>query len=49
MVEVAIREGQLKCLRCGHRWNPRTNDVRICPCCKSPYWDKPAKNKKRIK
>lgn len=38
----------LECLRCGHRWLPRVSrqtkdgktDVRICPKCKSPYWDR---------
>lgn len=40
------------CLRCGHRWNPKNVDlvvvkgkncvdIRICPKCKSAYWDKP--------
>ncbi|MBN1823144.1 MAG: hypothetical protein JW803_02370 [Endomicrobiales bacterium] len=29
-----------ECKRCGHRWLPRQAEVRICPKCKSPYWDK---------
>jgi len=29
----------LTCKRCGHRWIPRKEEVRICPKCKSPYWD----------
>jgi len=35
-----------RCLRCGHEWLPRdkTRDPRVCPKCKSPYWDKPRKN-----
>jgi DNA-directed RNA polymerase subunit RPC12/RpoP len=34
-----------ECLRCGHRWIPRTKKTetklppKICPKCKSPYWD----------
>lgn len=32
-----------ECLRCGHRWLPRRKEVRICPKCKSAYWDKPRK------
>ena len=28
------------CQRCGHSWYPRSPEVRICPKCKSPYWDK---------
>jgi hypothetical protein len=41
---MKIRVKQLKCLRCGHKWMPRTDDVRTCPTCKSPYWDKPRGN-----
>lgn len=34
-----------KCYRCGHEWTQREEEKpRICPRCKSPYWDKP-KNK----
>ncbi len=30
------------CHRCGHKWNPRKKEKpKICPKCKSPYWDKP--------
>ncbi len=31
---------QLKCLRCNFEWNPRKKEVRICPRCKSAWWDK---------
>lgn len=31
---------QLDCKRCGHQWYPHQPEVRICPKCKSPYWDK---------
>jgi hypothetical protein len=34
---------KLKCKRCPHEWIPRTDDVRTCPKCRSPYWDKPRK------
>lgn len=33
-----------RCQRCGHEWLPRRNSKnppRVCPHCKSPYWDKP--------
>ena len=30
-----------KCLRCKHVWFPRQAEVRICPKCKSAWWDKP--------
>jgi predicted Zn-ribbon and HTH transcriptional regulator len=34
-----------KCERCGHRWVPRQTKKkpRVCPKCKSPYWDIPRK------
>jgi len=34
-----------KCERCGHKWYPREEREipRVCPKCKSPYWDKPRK------
>ena len=30
------------CLRCGHTWSPRERSrlPRVCPVCKSPYWDR---------
>ena len=29
--------------RCGHEWLPRdrSEKPRVCPKCKSPYWDRP--------
>lgn len=32
-----------RCERCGHEWLPREKDrdPRVCPKCKSPYWDRP--------
>lgn len=34
-----------KCYRCGHAWRPYSldNAPRVCPACKSPYWDRPRK------
>jgi len=32
---------ELECLRCNHKWIPRKRDVRRCPRCGTPYWDKP--------
>lgn len=31
---------KLLCKRCGHEWVPKIVEVRICPKCKSAYWDK---------
>jgi len=30
----------LSCCRCGHNWQPRQTEIRVCPKCKSPYWDR---------
>lgn len=31
-----------RCHRCNHEWLPRGEGVpRVCPKCKSPYWDRP--------
>jgi len=40
MTEVQLSP-QLECLRCHHKWIPRQKEVRICPHCKSAYWDRP--------
>ncbi|MBI3413257.1 MAG: hypothetical protein HY051_04210 [Candidatus Aenigmarchaeota archaeon] len=35
-----------KCERCEHVWLPREgSEPRVCPKCKSPYWDVPKKKK----
>ena len=44
MARVTV-EGYL-CERCSHVWVPRRRTVsepKICPKCKSPYWNKPRK------
>ena len=37
-----------KCYRCSHVWIPRNIEEKpaVCPSCKSPYWDRPKKEKK---
>src|SRR5262249_4828964 len=33
-----------RCERCGHTWVPKsetTGEPRVCPKCKSPYWNRP--------
>ena len=42
-VKVKVTIQKLKCLRCGHEWVPRTDDVRQCPRCKSAFWNVPKK------
>lgn len=36
-----------KCERCEHKWVPRSydNEPRVCPKCKSPYWNLPRKRR----
>lgn len=38
-MKVKVKK-QLKCKRCNHEWNPRQEEITICPRCKSPYWNK---------
>ena len=47
MARVPITVMGYKCERCDHEWIPRDFDVepRVCPKCKSPYWNKPRKEK----
>ena len=35
--------------RCGHEWIPRHKDQepRVCPRCKTPYWNRPRKAAKK--
>ena len=41
-LETITVEG-FRCLRCGHAWVPNdpAKPPRVCPSCKSPYWDLP--------
>ena len=40
-----VKVKKLKCMRCGHVWFPRKPEVRICPNCQSPYWDRERRQK----
>lgn len=44
MAKVQVTLWGWKCERCGHEWLPRQQDApepRVCPKCKSPYWNRP--------
>ncbi len=45
---IDVTKKGFKCERCNHEWIP--NDIKklptVCPKCKSPYWDKPRKERK---
>jgi len=47
-ISMKIKIKKIKCLRCGHEWTPRKTDVRMCPKCKSPYFDKAKIKNKEI-
>jgi len=38
-----VRIWGYRCERCEHEWVPRDKDQepKVCPKCKSPYWDRP--------
>jgi DNA-directed RNA polymerase subunit RPC12/RpoP len=47
MGRVPITIMGYRCERCGHEWVPRgehTEDPRVCPKCRSPWWNKPKKS-----
>ncbi len=42
MAEITLKG--YKCERCGHVWAPREREKpRVCPKCKSAYWDRARK------
>jgi len=37
---------QVECLRCGHKWIPRSFERPfVCSKCKSPRWDRPPRQR----
>ena len=40
---------KINCQRCEHEWVPRKSEIKVCPKCKSPYWNIPRITKKIIK
>lgn len=48
MARVPITVMGYRCERCGHEWVPRgetEQEPRLCPKCKSAYWNEPRKVK----
>lgn len=46
MARVPITVMGFRCERCGHEWIPRSErdqEPRVCPKCKSSYWNLPPK------
>jgi len=46
MAKIQMTVWGFRCERCEHEWIPRDKDEepRVCPKCKSPYWNRPRKN-----
>lgn len=46
MGRVPITVMGYRCERCDHEWIPRDaeQEPRVCPKCKSPYWNRPRKS-----
>lgn len=46
VTEARARVKGCKCERCQHEWQPRwpEREIRVCPSCKSPWWNLPRQN-----
>ena len=47
MSKIPITVMGFRCERCGHEWVPRggiEDEPKVCPSCKSPYWNRPRKS-----
>ena len=45
---MKIKILKITCLKCWHEWTPRNPTVRMCPKCKTLYFDKPKKEEGEI-
>ena len=45
---VEIKLMGFRCERCGHEWVPKdiNKEPKVCPTCKSPYWNVKRKKEK---
>lgn len=43
-----VRLSGFRCERCEHEWLPReaSQEPKVCPKCKSPYWNTPRRHPK---
>ena len=37
---MEIKLTYVECTRCQHKWIPRKVEIKCCPKCHSPYWDR---------
>lgn len=50
LIKMKVKLLTVKCKRCGNEWCPRKFEVRMCPKCKSAWWDlEPQKKFKELK
>ncbi len=51
LVLLAVRVvREVRCLRCGNRWFPRSPDPpKVCWRCKSPSWNEPRLTERQLK
>jgi len=48
MPKITMKVPGYECLRCGHKWLARLagrSEPKICPRCKSAYWNEPRHRK----
>ena len=49
-MKIQVKVEKYVCERCKHIWESRIKTIpKYCPACKSPYWNKPKKEKKKPK
>jgi Zn finger protein HypA/HybF involved in hydrogenase expression len=41
-----VKKYQITCKKCDHTWTPRKVEIRQCPKCHSPWFDKEKEVKK---
>jgi len=48
-MKIKVMIEKMKCLRCGHTWIARKKEeeIRICPRCKSPYFNRERKDENK--
>lgn len=47
MAKVKLEVWGYRCERCQHEWVPRAEvEPKVCPKCKSPYWNTPRRRAK---
>lgn len=48
VAKVKVTQDGFRCERCEHEWVPREKgeEPRVCPKCKSPYWNRPRREPK---